>query len=56
MEREREQLAQADQAPDSAFQIGREAQASNLQACGGCDMRLAQRIGAELASYALIHG
>ena len=26
-----------------------EAQASNLQACGGCDMHLAQRIGAELA-------
>jgi hypothetical protein len=24
-------------------------QASSLQACGGCDMRLAQRIGAELA-------
>jgi hypothetical protein len=29
--------------------IASEAQASNLQACGGCDMRLAQRIGAELA-------
>jgi hypothetical protein len=29
--------------------IAHEAQASNLQACGGCDMRLAQRIGAELA-------
>jgi hypothetical protein len=29
--------------------IAGEAQASNLQACGGCDMRLAQRIGAELA-------
>ena len=29
--------------------IAREAQASNLQACGGCDTRLAQRIGAELA-------
>src|SRR5215475_14417084 len=28
--------------------IAREAQASNLQACGGCDIRLAQRIGAEL--------
>jgi Protein of unknown function (DUF2380) len=26
-----------------------EAQASNLQACGGCDMRLARRIGAELS-------
>src|SRR6516162_9726155 len=30
--------------------IAREAQASNLQACGGCDMHLAQRIGAELAT------
>jgi hypothetical protein len=29
--------------------IASEAQASNLQACGGCDMRLAQSIGAELA-------
>src|SRR5215813_3925518 len=29
--------------------IPREAQASNLQACAGCDMRLAQRIGAKLA-------
>jgi hypothetical protein len=29
--------------------IAREAQASNLQACGGCDMHLAQRIGAGLA-------
>src|SRR5262245_37942946 len=29
--------------------IAREAQASNLQACGGCDIRLAQRIGAKLA-------
>ena len=29
--------------------IASAAQASNLQACGGCDMRLAQRIGAELA-------
>jgi Protein of unknown function (DUF2380) len=29
--------------------IAGEAQASNLQACGGCDMHLAQRIGAELA-------
>ena len=29
--------------------MAHEAQASNLQACGGCDMRLAQRIGAELA-------
>ena len=29
--------------------IAGEAQASNLQACGGCDMRLARRIGAELS-------
>jgi Protein of unknown function (DUF2380) len=29
--------------------IASEAQASNLQACGGCDMRLARRIGAKLA-------
>jgi hypothetical protein len=29
--------------------IASEAQASNLQACGGCDVRLARRIGAELA-------
>jgi hypothetical protein len=29
--------------------IAREAQASNLQACGGCDGRLAQLIGAKLA-------
>jgi hypothetical protein len=29
--------------------IAREAQASNLQACGDCDTRLARRIGAEMA-------
>jgi Protein of unknown function (DUF2380) len=29
--------------------IASEAQASNLQSCGGCDMSLARRIGAELA-------
>jgi len=29
--------------------IAREAQASNLQDCGGCDIQLARRIGAELA-------
>ena len=29
--------------------IAREARASNLQACGGCDIQLARRIGAELA-------
>ena len=29
--------------------IAREAQASNLQACDGCDIQLARRIGAELA-------
>jgi len=29
--------------------VAAEARASNLQACGGCDVRLAQRVGAELA-------
>ena len=29
--------------------IASEARTSNLQACGGCDIRLAERIGAELA-------
>lgn len=29
--------------------VAAEARASNLQACGGCDARLARRIGAELA-------
>src|SRR5262249_38731221 len=29
--------------------IAREALASNLQACGGCDIQLARRIGAEMA-------
>jgi Protein of unknown function (DUF2380) len=29
--------------------VAAEARASNLQACGGCDTRLAQRVGAELA-------
>jgi Protein of unknown function (DUF2380) len=29
--------------------IASEARASNLQACGGCDTRLAKRVGAELA-------
>ena len=29
--------------------IASEGQASNLQACGGCDIQLARRIGAELA-------
>ena len=29
--------------------VAGEARASNLQACGGCDTRLAQRVGAELA-------
>jgi Protein of unknown function (DUF2380) len=29
--------------------IASEALASNLQACGGCDIQLARRIGAELA-------
>jgi hypothetical protein len=30
--------------------IAREALASNLQACGGCDVQLARRIGAESVS------
>ena len=34
--------------------IAHEAHASNLQACGGCDMRLAQRIGAELATTKVV--
>src|SRR5215468_7220637 len=34
--------------------IAGEAQTSNLQACGGCDMRLAQRIGAELATTKVV--
>ena len=29
--------------------VAKEARASNLQACGGCDMTLAQQVGAELA-------
>ena len=29
--------------------VAREAHGSNLQACGGCDVQLAQRLGAELA-------
>jgi len=29
--------------------VAAEAQDSNLQACGGCDVRLAKRVGAELA-------
>jgi hypothetical protein len=29
--------------------VAGEAHAANLQACGGCDVRLAQRVGAELA-------
>ena len=29
--------------------VASEARASNLQACGGCDTRLAKRVGAELA-------
>lgn len=29
--------------------VAREARASNLQACGGCDLTFAQKVGAELA-------
>src|SRR5215813_9454393 len=32
--------------------IAREARASNLQACGGCDIQLARRIGADSRSPA----
>jgi Protein of unknown function (DUF2380) len=35
--------------------IASEAQASNLQACGGCDIQLARRIGAELAITGTVH-
>jgi len=36
-------------APVDVWPVAAEAQASNLQACGGCDARLARRAGAELA-------
>jgi hypothetical protein len=35
--------------------VAREAKASNLQSCGGCDVDLAKRIGAELAVTATVH-
>lgn len=38
------QVALADVTPVAA-----EARANNLQACGGCDLRLARKVGAELA-------
>jgi hypothetical protein len=36
-------------APVDVSPVAAEARASNLQACGGCDARLARRAGAELA-------
>jgi Protein of unknown function (DUF2380) len=35
--------------------IAREAKASNLQSCGGCDVDLAKRVGADLAITATVH-
>lgn len=35
--------------------VAGEARASNLQACGGCDLRLARRVGAELAITGTVH-
>src|SRR5262249_8304849 len=35
--------------------IAREAQASNLQGCDGCDIQLARLIGAELATTGTVH-
>jgi hypothetical protein len=34
--------------------VAREAQGSNLQACGGCDVKLAARVGADLAITGLV--
>src|SRR6476620_595721 len=34
--------------------VAKEARASNLQACGGCDMTLAQQVGAELAVTGMV--
>jgi hypothetical protein len=35
--------------------VAGQAQASNLQACGGCDVTLADRVGAELAVTGSVH-
>jgi hypothetical protein len=35
--------------------VAREAQASNLQSCGGCDVSLAGKIGADLAITGMVH-
>jgi hypothetical protein len=34
--------------------VAKEARGSNLQACGGCDVTLAQRVGAELAVTGMV--
>lgn len=47
---ESSQLAIVDIAPVKA-----EARASNLQACGGCDLRLAARVGADLAVTGIVY-
>jgi hypothetical protein len=35
--------------------VAKEAQASNLQSCGGCDVTLANKIGADLAVTGMVH-
>jgi hypothetical protein len=35
--------------------VAKEAQASNLQSCGGCDISLADKIGADLAITGMVH-
>jgi len=34
--------------------VAKEARASNLQACGGCDVTLAQQVGAELSVTGMV--
>ena len=35
--------------------VAKEAQASNLQSCGGCDISLADKLGADLAITGMVH-
>ena len=35
--------------------VAKEAQASNLQSCGGCDVSLASKVGADLAITGMVH-
>jgi Protein of unknown function (DUF2380) len=35
--------------------VAKEAQASNLQSCGGCDISLASKLGADLAITGMVH-